>query len=73
MLHATKVASSLPPHIAAPLHACGSLHPSTMLSLTVCVGVVEKPTGRVTKAHRVKCRSGACKRATRRLCWGILP
>lgn len=43
VLHATKVAGSLPPHIAAPLHACGSLHPSTMLSFTICVRVVEKP------------------------------
>lgn len=41
--HATKVAGSLPPHIAAPLHACGSLHPSTMLSFTICVRAVEKP------------------------------
>ncbi|XP_008583908.1 PREDICTED: mitogen-activated protein kinase kinase kinase kinase 4 [Galeopterus variegatus] len=34
VLHAQKVAPSLPPHIAAPLHVRGSPHASTTLSLT---------------------------------------
>lgn len=34
------------------LHARGSLHLSTMLSLTVCVGVVEKPQGSCEGSQR---------------------